>query len=1161
MSNFSFIQADFPQLYEDALKAEKLAFEFPDATAIFCRSTLENAINWLYDHDAKLTRPWRADLNTLMHEHGFQSLFNQTLFAELNLIRKTGNLAAHGKRVSEQDALASLKYLFRFLRYLAIYYGKTTPESQVFDEALIPRPAATQSSTKEQTKQLKKLQDNLDYKNSEARKAEQQLLEQAQANTALMAQMEAARVELAQLKQQREQAVDIDTAVPLEVSEAETRRRYIDLSLKECGWDNLRDGYELEYEVSGMPRSTNRSGIGYVDYVLWGDDGLPLAVVEAKKSMADPRKGKHQAKLYADCLQAMHGQRPIIFYSNGFETLLWDDQFYPEREVQGFYNKDELQRLIDRRDSRSDLREFKVNKLIAGRAYQLEAIARVAENSVTLNPQGELRGRARQSLLVMATGSGKTRTAAALVDMFSKCNWAKRVLFLADRNALVTQAKKSFNEHLPNLSAIDLTKEKEDNGTRLVFSTYPTILNRIDGMRDDNQVDSGRFYGVGHFDLIIIDEAHRSVYQKYRAIFDYFDAMLVGLTATPKTEVDHNTYGLFGIEDDNPTFAYELDSAVAEGFLVPPKAVTVPLKFVREGIHYNQLSDAEKQQYEEKFGDPTQGEAPDEIGSAALNKWLFNTDTVDKVLDYLMTQGIKVSGGDKLGKTIIFAKNHQHALFVEERFNKNYPEYSGKFLRVIDNYESKAQDLLESFVDPYEEHEPQIAVSVDMMDTGVDAPRVVNLVFFKAVKSATKFWQMIGRGTRLCPDLLGQGKDKTHFVIFDYCQNFEFFDVNPEGIEGKHVTSLTQQIFEAKLEVGLLIREQADSSEEQRALAEGYLDELHSAVAHLDRSRFVVKAKLRAVVEFSEKKRWQRLSKGDMLDINNNLSSLILPASDDDELARRFDVLILSYQLALLTAAYSTERYITKINTIASALLKKLNIPDVAAQELLLKALQTEVFWQAVNINRLDEVRLALRDLMKYLDPDKQINVTTEFEDELDYEGVAEHDLIPAYGKLQGYKERVASYIREHKDHLVIQKLKSNQPITEKEIQTLEAILFDGKTLGTRQDYIDNFGDKPLGEFIRSIVGLDVGAAQAAFAEFIQAGNLRADQITFINSIITYLTKNGVIDKKMLFEPPFTNIHDQGLLGVFDDADASKVIKLIDRVNGNAVVSRVAGSG
>ncbi len=1145
MSNFMFVKADFPRLYTDALEAEHLTFTSPTATAIFCRSTFENAVNWLYENDAKLTRPWRADLSTLMHEHCFQSLFNQSFFVELNLIRKTGNAAAHGSKINQQDALASLKYLFRFLRFLVIYYGKKTPETQVFDERLIPQA----NLQKPQDQQVQKLLVEVEQKNKASRKAEKEQQTLAEENKQLKQQLEQHRLEVAARKVEREQAVDLETAVPLLVSEAETRKRYIDLSLKECGWDTLNKGRELEYEVKGMPASTNPSGKGYVDYVLWGDNGLPLALIEAKKTLIDPRQGKHQAELYADCLEKMHGQRPIIFYSNGFETFLWDDQFYPEREVQGFYSKDELQLLIDRRSSRVNLWTFKVNEDIAGRAYQLEAIARVAENTMTENQQGELRGRARQSLLVMATGSGKTRTAAAIVDMLTKCNWAKRVLFLADRNALVTQAKNAFNEYLPHLSAIDLTKEKEDNGTRLVFSTYPTIMNRIDGILASEQ----RFYGVGHFDLIIIDEAHRSVYQKYKAIFEYFDALLVGLTATPKTEVDHNTYGLFGIEDDNPTFAYELDKAVAEGYLVPPKAISIPLKFMREGVRYNELSDKEKQQYEDKFGDPSQDEAPDEIASSALNKWLFNTDTVDKVLAHLMNYGIKVQGGDKLGKTIIFAKNHEHAVFIEQQFNKNYPEYSGQFLRVIDNYESKAQALLETFVDEYEEHDPQIAVSVDMMDTGVDAPRVVNLVFFKQVKSSTKFWQMIGRGTRLCPDLFGVGLDKKDFAIFDYCQNFEFFDANPDGVEGKIVKSLTQQVFQAKLEVAMLIRENVENTEQQRTLAENYLDELHQLIAGLDTDRFVVKAKIRTVTEYNNKTRWKSLSQSDLLEINSDLSCLVLPKTGDDELARRFDILLLNYQLALLTGAYSTESYINKISDTAKSLLKKQNIPVVAMQTPLLNKLQTEAFWQAININRLDEVRLALRDLMKYLDKENQETIVTTFEDKLDHNAISEHDLIPTYTNLQSYKDRVESYVRKHKDHLVIQKLKTNKPITEMEINQLEHILFDGEIVGTKQDYIDNYGDKPLGEFIRNIVGLDISAAQDAFAEFIRAGNLRADQMAFINTIISYLSKNGVIDKGMLFKPPFTNLHDQGLLGVFDDAVAIQVVKLIDGVNDNAL--------
>ena len=1146
MSNFQFLQSDFSALYADALEAEQLTFVSPKAAAIFCRSTLENAINWLYDHDRNLTRPWRADLSTLMHEHCFSSLFNQTLLGELHLIRKTGNIAAHGSKVSQQDTLASLKYLFRFMRHLAIYYGKKTPESQVFDEALIPSGKPKTESVSE----IEALKKELAAKEQALRDAEQAQLKQAEQNEQLKQQQEQQLAELAARKQQREQSVDIETEVPLLVSEAETRQRYIDLALREAGWEDLQEGYHLEYEVEGMPTSTNPSGIGYVDYVLWGDDGLPLAVVEAKKTMADPRKGKHQAELYADCLEQMKGQRPIIFYSNGFETYLWDDQFYSEREVQGFYSKDELVLLIERRDNRTDLRQFKVNTEIAGRAYQLEAVARVAENTCTTNADNELRGRARQSLLVMATGSGKTRTAAAIVDMLTKCNWAKRVLFLADRNALVSQAKNAFNEYLPNLSAIDLTKEQEDNGTRLVFSTYPTIMNKIDGLRDEDQ----RFYGVGHFDLIIIDEAHRSVYQKYKAIFAYFDAMLIGLTATPKAEVDHNTYGLFGIEDNNPTFAYELDSAVAEGFLVPPKAMSVPLKFIREGVKYAELSDAEKEEYEEKFGDPTQGDVPEEIESQALNKWLFNTNTVDQVLDYLMTHGIKVEGGDKLAKTIIFAKNHTHAVFIEQRFNKNYPEYAGKFLRVIDNYESKAQDLLEIFVNPYEEHDPQIAVSVDMMDTGVDAPRVSNLVFFKAVKSATKFWQMIGRGTRLCPDLFGVDQDKSEFYIFDYCQNFEFFDANPDGAEGRFIKSLTQQVFEAKLDTAMLIRDDIASPQDQKILAENYISELHQSVSALDRERFVVKAKLRYVVEYSRADRWTNISKGDVLDICNEVSGLVLPDDKDDEFARRFDVLILKFQLAILTNSDHQDGFITKVSETANALLKKQNIPAVAAQVGLLNELLTEPFWVNVTVNRLDEVRMALRDLMKYLDKEQQATVITHFEDDLDEGGIHIHEPIGTYTTLQSYKNRVESYVRNHSDHLVIQKLKTNKPITETEIQALEAILFDSEQVGSKQDYIDTYGEKPLGVFIRTIVGLDSQVAQAHFADFIQAGSLRPDQMTFLNQIISFLTTNGVIDKAMLFEPPFTNIHDQGLLGVFDDAAANQVVRLVDRINDNALV-------
>ena len=1093
--------------------------------------------------------PYDTKLSSLIHEQCFREILKPSMFREINLIRLTGNNAAHGKLVSHDQSIASIKNLFRFLSFLGLYYSEEELTVPPFAMALIPDG----NEQKETLRALKQLEEQLDQRREKDKAERAQIESQAAQIELLQKQLENQQKVNTKRRVEREKVKDPEKTIPILIPESVTRKLYIDVLLKEAGWEDLAEGRDLEYEVKGMPVSTNPSGIGYVDYVLWGKDGKPLAVVEAKRTMADARKGRHQAELYADCLETMHAQRPVIFYTNGFESFIWDDTFYTDREIQGFYTQDEIQLLIDRRTTRKDLRTFKVNKDIAGRDYQLEAIKRVAENLVIDGKDGTLRGAKRESLLVMATGSGKTRTAAAIVDMLTKCNWAKRVLFLADRNALVTQAKNSFKEHLEHLSAIDLTKEKEDNNTRLVFSTYPTIINKIDKVKTEDQ----RFYGVGHFDLIIIDEAHRSVYQKYRAIFDYFDAMIVGLTATPKTEIDRNTYGLFGIEDDNPTFAYELNTAVEQGYLVPPRSISIPLKFQREGIKYAELSDREKEEYEEKFGDPSNEEAPEEIGSAALNKWLFNADTVDKVLEHLMNDGIKVSGGDKLGKTIVFAKNHAHAVFVEERFNINYPEYGGKFLRVIDNYETKAQDLLEKFTDPFEEQEPQIAVSVDMMDTGVDAPRVVNLVFFKMVKSSSKFWQMIGRGTRLCPDLFGPGEDKKEFMIFDYCQNFEFFDEHPEGASAKSMKPLLQQIFEAKLKVTQLITHLTDKTPDEIEIRDTYLAELHRTIQNLDENRFVVRKGLRYVTAYSNKSKWLNLSKSDVQEINFHLSHMQPPSLGDDELARRFDMLVLVYQILLLTGSGDTGKYMSKIFRTAVSLQKKDNIPQVAIHLPLIKEVQTDHYWETIDVKKLEALRIALRDLIKYLETQKQEPIYTHFEDDLDYEGIEVREPVSqTYVSLQSYKDRVESYIRKNKNHLTIHKLSHNIPITQTELDVLEKILFTESVAGTKEQFVQQFGEKPLGAFIRSITGLDQGTLNETFADFLQVGNLRADQMTFIKTIISYLSKNGTIDKTMLYESPFTDLNDQGISGVFEsDADLIKIVRIIDQINQNAIVA------
>lgn len=1152
MSNFEFLKQDFPQLYAEAKIAEQITFAVPKLAAVSCRSFLELGLNWLYDNDVEFTKPYDTKLAALLFHYDFKSSVKPSLFHNLDLVRRFGNDGAHGNLVTQKKALIALKSIFSFGVYLVKYYGEHLIETPVFSEANLPQGIGV-SAKNVKTEIDEKVKAS--EKQLKALKAEQEKsLALQKENELLKKQFQLQQTQLLERKEERQKVVIPEKDIPQLTPEQETRQLYLDELLKEAGWNNLKQGTDLEFPVVGMPLSTNPSGKGFTDYVLWGNDGLPLAVIEAKQALHSATKGKHQAKLYADCLEQMTGQRPVIFYSNGFDTYIWDDTFYIERLVYGFYTKEELAYLIEQRKTRKDLSEFKVNLDIAGykRPYQLEAIKRVGEALMVKTDKG-LVGKNREALLVMATGSGKTRTAAAIVDMLTKCHWAKRILFLADRNALVTQAKNAFKEHLPNLSTIDLTKEKEDTGTRVVFSTYPTILNKIDKVRSNEE----RFYGIGHFDVIIIDEAHRSVYQKYGAIFDYFDAILIGLTATPKKDIHHNTYGLFGIEDDNPTFVYELDQAVKDGHLNPPKGISVPLKFMREGVKYKDLSEKDKAKYEEKFGLP---ELEDEdavleslgISSSQMNSYLFNTKTVDMVLDYLFTNGLKVNGGDKLGKTIIFAKNHNHAVFIQERFNKNYPQFKGGFLEVIDNYASKAQDLLERFCDDKQEQDPQIAVSVDMMDTGVDAPRVVNLVFFKPVKSFAKYWQMIGRGTRLRPNLFGPGKDKTEFIIFDFCGNFEYFEEYPEGAKTSVSKGLSQLIYETMLHIVQVIRNKTEATQEQDAFATNLVNKLHKSIDALDEKRFEVKKVLRHVKHFKMKSNWDSISLTDETILCDNLFGLSSYSETDDEVAKRFDLLAYKLQLALLNDAKSQENFISVIYNVGVQLHKKRNIPAVSNKLEVINKIRDLSFWSNINIQTVEEIRAEVRDLIKFLEKESLEPVYTDLTDVLNHDKVEEKDILEGYTKLQSYKDRVESFIRKNKSHLVIDKLYKNIPITNKELELLEQFLIN-ESLGTKEVYTNEYGELPLGKFVRSIVGLDLEVVNGLFSNYIQKENLNPQQITFIQTLINFLNVNGTLDKSLLIKPPFTENHDEGIFGLFkNEGEVRHIISLIDNVNNNA---------
>jgi len=1109
MSNFSFIPPEWAELKEAPQTAETHVFNAPLYAAMLCRKSLEEWVRWMYEHDEDLEFPYDTTLSSLIHDQRFKNIVAPLHFNHINLIRKLGNTAVHSiAKINPQEVLYALNLLHGFIGWITQVYSEEDVTVPVFDEGLIPREEGRDKTKQE----LQALEKSYHEQQAKLRKLED---------------------ELETYKANKEQNIS-SVPLPIDPNEGQTREIYINTLLREAGWDPYGKNVP-EYPVSGMPQATGYNGTGYVDYVLWGDDGKPLAVVEAKRTTRDARVGQHQAKLYADCLEASTGQRPVIFYTSGFKTWLWDDVHYAPREVFGFYTKDELQMLIQRRTMQKKLSHVTINDSITDRHYQHEAIRRVTE---------ALDNKHREALLIMATGTGKTRVSASIVDLLSKAGWVKRVLFLADRNALVTQAKNNLNDYLPNLPAVDLTKEKEDESSRIVFSTYQTIINMIDGEADGDN----RFYSVGHFDLIIFDEIHRSVYNRYKHVFKYFDGIRIGLTATPKSEPNTDTYALFSMQPNNPTFAYELEEAVNDKYLVPPKAISVPIKFQRKGIIYANLTEEEKLKYEEEFTDPVTGEFPDEIDAAALNKWLFNTDTVDKVIGYLMQHGIKVEGGDKLAKTIIFARSHNHAKFIELRFNIQYPAYAGDFLKVIDHQEEYRYDLLNKFKD--KSKMPQIAVSVDMLDTGIDVPEVANLVFFKPVRSSVKFWQMIGRGTRLCKDLFAIGEDKQEFIIFDFCENFEFFDAHPKGEIGTSSKTLSQRLFELRLRLAFVLLAQ-DEDAELRDYGQSIRDRLIAQTRELEDKNFIVRQHWQAVEKYKDANAWNALSDLDIKELHEHIAPLMVEA-DQDEMAKRFDALMLDMQLSVYHGDKKQINLIQKVVTTAGKLTKKATIPSVGQRMELLKEVQQKLFWSAISIPAIERIRVELRDIIKFLDSATTPIYFTMFEDEFTADAV-EHKLLYGYNDLEAYKKKVEQFLHEQKNHLAIHKLRNNIPITKDELGELERMLFDQGTVGTQEEFIKNYGEQPLGKFIRKILGMDINAAKSAFGEILQNQTLNAQQIKFIDLIINYMSMNGVIEPSRLFEAPFTDINSAGIEGLFEEETAVRIIRLIEEVNENAV--------
>ena len=1098
ITNFDFLKKEpqFDSFADVAISAEKILHIDMEASVINCRRAMEFAIKWMYSVDGSLVMPYQDTLVSLMSTEEFRDIVDPNLWRRLDFIRRVGNNAAHnGKKITLDQAKLCLENLYIFVDFVAYCYAKDYTEGEFHAELL-----------EEQKQPVLEEVPPISEIDLKALIAENQTLKE-------------------QLTARREEQQQTYVPKPLDLSEYKTRKIYIDTMLMDAGWTEGKNWIN-EVELPGMP---NKSEVGYADYVLYDDAHRPLAVIEAKRTCVDVAKGSQQAKLYADILEKQYGRRPVIFLTNGFDTRI-DDGQYPERKVSMIYSKRDLEKWFNLQSMKTSLKNITVDKNIGGRYYQEGAVKAVCDSFGNKNR--------RKALLVMATGSGKTRTVISLCDVLLQHGWVKNILFLADRNSLVTQAKRSFVNLLPDLSVTNLCEEKDNYQAHCVFSTYQTMMNCIDSVKDEE----GKLFTCGHFDLVICDEAHRSIYNKYKDIFTYFDAPLVGLTATPKDEIDKNTYNIFELENGVPTYGYELAQAVKDGYLVDFLSVESSLKFIEEGIVYDELSEEDKEAYEATFEDEN-GELPEKISSSALNSWLFNEDTIKKVLHILMTKGIRINYGETLGKTIIFAKNHDHAEKILEIFGKEYPNLPG-YAKVIDNYMTYAQSAIDEFSEPNKL--PQIAISVDMLDTGIDVPEVLNLVFFKKVMSKAKFWQMIGRGTRLCPGLL-DGEDKQKFYIFDFCGNFEFFRMN-KGKATANMMALQGAIFNLEFQITYKLQDMEYQTERLIAYRNALIQHMSEKVQELNRENFAVRQHLKYVDLYSDQSNYQTLSYEDTLLVREELAPLILPDGDEAS-AVRFDALMYGIELAyLIGKKYGKARsdLLKKVSAISTVA----NIPEIMVQaELINQILHTDYLDRA-GINEFEHIRESLRDLMKYL-PKKKVRYDTNFEDDILSIEWKESEL--ENDDLKNYKAKAEYYVRQHQDDLVIAKLKKNKPMTQDDIKTLEKILWSD--LGTKDEYEAEYGDKPLGEFVREIVGLDMNVAKEAFSEYLNEANLDSRQIYFVNQIVEYIVHNGLIkDFSVLQEPPFT---DQGsVVDIFTDLNVWMGIrKVIEGINDNAKVA------
>lgn len=1108
--NFEILRADWPELASLGGFAEQYAQSDPNSALIKLRSFVEQMVETIY-HIHAFQKPYQANLNDLLNEACFRQLAPETVLGKLHAIRKKGNNAAHGVKETANVSLAMLREAFDLGRWFYLTFGG----GKLAD---CPEFKPPSEDTKAQIKREKKA-------------ALQKLAEQEAQMRVLLDELEAARARAAAAKKT---ATELQTQVEkakksaseLEFDEETTRLRLIDSMLADAGWKvgaNGADTEEVRQEVEIMHQPT-QTGLGYADYVLYDDNGRPLALIEAKKTAIDATLGRNQARIYADGLQKMFRQRPVIFYTNGFDVHIWDDaQKYPDRKIYGFYSKKSLQYLVNyQRSEKKQLDTVPIKAELTDRLYQQEAIKSVLE---------KFSGRHRKALLIQATGTGKTRVAISLTDVLARANWVKRVLFLCDRRELRKQAKNAFNLHMPDSSlAIVSASTAKDRHHRIYLATYPAMMRIF------------QTFDVGFFDLIIADESHRSIYNRYRDLFLYFDCLQVGLTATPVHFITRNTFRLYGCEDKDPTFNYDLEQAVEERYLVPYEVFTHTTNFLRKGIKYSDLTDQQKQQLEEDGEDP----ALFDYEEREIDKAIFNKDTNRAILRNLMENGIREQTGQVPGKSIIFARSHKHAVFLKGLFDEMYPHYGGKFCQVIDNYDPRAEQLIDDFKVSGSDDEITIAISVDMLDTGIDIPEIVNLSFAKPIRSQVKFDQMIGRGTRLCPNLFGPGKDKKVFRIFDHWGNFEYFSKKIQEAEPTVSKPLMQALFEARITLAETALEKAEPQ---------IFDSTYPLIAQLinalPEETIAVRDRWQAKRQLANAETLRQFSATTVTRLKNDMAPLMqwlnIRNSAD---AYGLDLLITQVETARLQeSAVFADLKAALLDGVSNL---QMTLNPVRERAETIKKVKSAEFWAGVGFTDFEAVRNELRGIWQYRQkmiypcPDPKIIDITDGGELLERRATCLRSV-----DMMAYRKRVEEVLYQlFEKNETLQKIKRGEPVSARDLDALAAMVLVQNPdidLNILKDFYEETAVS-LDFIIRSIIGMEPEAVRQRFADFVHKHpQLNARQTRFLSLLQNHVAKYGSIELDRLYEPPFTTVDSSGLDGVFtNESEIHALLEILE---------------